>query len=119
MDVKELRIGNCLCDLLGGIVTVRAITAGGISIRGEGYTVSASLFTPIPLTESFLNEHEYPSAYDGVKIGDKININFESKNVNIYIKSLDDDITLPLPEYVHEFQNLIYALHKEEIEFKM
>lgn len=138
MDVKKLRIGNLIYDDNGFLSIVTGFSPFDHSIRcdevegcevlidifkkGEwnnGWSCESIYCEPIPLTESFLNEHGYPSSYDGIKIGDKINIHFESKNVNIHIESLDDDIVLPLPEYVHEFQNLIYALHKEEVKFKM
>lgn len=136
MDVKELRIGNLIYDEDGFLSMVIGFAPLEHSIRcdeGEGcevlidifkkrgwdsgYVCESMLCDPILLTKSFLNEHGYPSSYDGVRIGDKINIHFESKTINIYIEKMDDDIELELPKYVHELQNLIFALHKEEIKF--
>jgi hypothetical protein len=54
VKATELRIGNYINDMTGGLATVRGITDKGIWITGDGGPAPESAFSPILLTEEIL-----------------------------------------------------------------
>lgn len=110
---KELRIGNFILNELpfGGneIVEIKSYDFGtGKMTRAKG----------VPINEL---EKEFGLRFDDkgfIEISNKCVVDTRSLTVNIFIEFLDHDIDLKLPDFIHEFQNLYFALTGEELELK-
>lgn len=121
MEGKELRIGNLVNHSELGIVEVIAVGKDYIHciFNGETFYESVGRFSPIPLTLEWLlkfgfkamEEGEY--TYDAYSKGG-IQIWHQDKNKLIIEKP---DVSYPL-QYVHQVQNLHFALKGEELQIK-
>ena len=118
MKAQELRIGNLLKDIDGNIVEV-------ITVYGNGnYVVHSSihqfaiiekdddLIIPIPLTEEWLLRfgfvsNPYQDRYENQSI--HIECNKTRGVTELWIESM------PHIKYVHQLQNLYFALTGEEL----
>jgi len=114
---NELRLGNRL-SLSGKITAVRGVVydeyTDGFGVYCETGIVAISAFTPIPLTEELL-----------VKCGFVDNDTTQYRKDDliydggyIYLYSYNDgepDPRLAKCEYLHQLQNLIFALTGEEL----
>lgn len=114
MKANELRIGNFVSDRLGIVI-----------IGTNGRIEFADIYKPIPLTEEWLVKFGFVKTYYDFEKG---YIKFD-KNISDYgcegIKSNfwlvpngdDDWYRIPLNLlYVHQLQNLYFALTGEELE---
>jgi hypothetical protein len=109
---KELRLGNCVYSCKGGIVT-----RVGILQLGGQYP-----YEPIPLTEEvflkfgarkYQNDHGCDSYSFDVKLSSPLS--FYDKNVNGFMCNK----TSYFVEYVHQLQNLFFALTGEELKMEL
>ena len=114
MTAQELRIGNYVQDLVGAPCRVRAINEGGISIKGGGYSASVEMFKPIELTNDILSK----CGFD-VKFTNGGFIKWQKDD----FKLIDRRLPYPLNYsarvvYLHQLQNLYFALTGEELTLK-
>ena len=122
MDVKELRIGNVIGDIIGAPVIVRAINNGGIAIRGEAWCIDASMLDPIKLTEEILLKCGFvaKSVYSNFVLGElELESCYRNRTTNerscFYLDGNIPDFMKIRIDYLHQLQNLIYALTGEEL----
>lgn len=106
MIAKELRIGNYFKDYAGRIETVTIKTL--VDIESIGYNDAEY----IQINEDYLLRfgfihHELYNTYN--KDGISIYINDRKPNVSLF----NEPIEL---FFIHELQNLYYAIYKEELE---
>ncbi len=100
MEAKELRIGNWVTEN-GRLIHIH-----------DGFGIDhAYNFEPIPLTEDWLLKFGFELKNWGIKVwylkGFEIDQNF-------YLKGIDWGVRF---KYVHQLQNLYFALTNEELEF--
>lgn len=125
MEANELRIGNYVYDDNGAFVQVEQINSDKINkwiTVSRGWLIYSSNIYPITLTEEWLlklglfNNDRF--MYEHIK-----HIDFEIYNENegIYRLSVNSNeyiICKPI-EFVHQLQNLCFALMGEELEIKL
>jgi hypothetical protein len=113
MKANELRMGNLVQDTLGVVE---------IGLNAE--VKFADTYNGIPITEKWLSKLGFIDLQErcglnGIYsiIGKKGNINIETMSYCEidYEGSVNDIVKI---EYVHELQNLFYALNKEELIIK-
>ena len=123
MEAKELRIGNLIYGVSDRIETVIGLGSDTISAY-PGKLVDAQMFfteddfTPIPLTEEWLikfgfeKHHLYSEQYNK----DNYSIVFCKDNcIDFWIADCDDcGVAVKIP-FVHQLQNLYFALTGEEL----
>ena len=112
MDIKELRIGNLVLDREGKIGVVCEVCdclgAGFVKFENDLQLTSIQYVEPIPLTEECLKKFGISNIWVFEIFGD------DSRGFHI---------SYPYGEwifikYVHELQNLYFALVGEELEIK-
>jgi len=107
MKANELRLGNSLIDSRSNEIHV----VSGNSIHSMQYAESTEILKPIPLTEEWLLKFGFKS--------DPENIVFEINGLLVYKQDstfwfdlISDSIEI---EYVHQLQNLYFALTNKEL----
>ncbi|MCT3691033.1 hypothetical protein HZQ92_05535 [Elizabethkingia anophelis] len=120
MEGKELRIGNYIkhSELLG-ITEVMAVGKDYIHILFNKETLYESIkwFTPIPLTEEWLLKLGFKKSKfssNCFKITNGYKFDFAGGEV-LYL----DSIRLEHIKYIHQLQNLHFALGGEELTIKI
>ena len=106
MKASELRIGNLVYDNLGGTLKIK-----GISLESD-----LSHIKPIPLTEEWLLKFgfEFDEEDDGYQKGKyKVSVSNEGCLFFINIGYYPEEIAEF--NYVHQLQNLYFALTNEEL----
>lgn len=112
MKANELRIGNWIYNENGQIVSVLATRIVLCDDR-------RAIYKPIPITEEWLLKLNFTEVFEG---------HFESPNEMIIVSfdPLKVSIICPMPwieledcQFVHELQNLHFALSKTEINFDL
>jgi len=118
MKTTELRIGN-LVLLDGEEMIITGITKDYVYFEGGFSMISFTDIKGIPLTEEWLLKFGFKKTK---MKGNKNLMEFIKGNFIIYLYeeievyfSIWDDITL---KYVHQLQNLYFALTGEELEIK-
>lgn len=124
----DLRIGNLMLDKLGDIVELYSINKTFFHVDGYKRQVSVKSIKPIPLTEEWLVKFGFNKEYKEGYIG--INVNF-TDFVLTYPKRMGEfqdyfafqyetgtlsrfkDI-----KFVHQLQNIYFALTGEELTIK-
>lgn len=122
IQANELRIGNWI---LSSNVPLR-INGGFISDLESSphHSIFLSYFKPIPLTEEWLLKFGYTyytGKTEGVltkDYGGKLDIDFVDKIVQVKSHYEEDLLYRPLHniKYVHQLQNLYFALTQTELE---
>lgn len=112
MNAKELRIGNYIWNTYGFLQTITAEDILDLSNYSNFKPERCQYFTPIPLTEEWLLklgfQKEAPYFYlDPLKI---------HNNTVWYAKELISEINI---HYIHQLQNLYFALTEKELEIKL
>ena len=113
MKASELRIGNLVNYNEGGIFKVIGIHEFGIDCENEIETTYMEYenFKPIPLTEEWLLKFGFKNnrlgLFDCVKVGD--DIGYHIYFIGKHLKEV---------QYVHQLQNLYFALTGEELTIK-
>lgn len=121
MKATELRIGNLIYDICGGKCVVRGITSKGIWIRDKGGPASENSFNPIPITEQWLlksglYKHDGCDYYLCVRC--EMAVYLESDYCRVYAFNEVDESQWLLNhhlQYLHQLQNLFFALTGEEL----
>tara|TARA_R110001592_G_scaffold268269_3_gene534543 strand:- start:49840 stop:50208 length:369 start_codon:yes stop_codon:yes gene_type:complete len=117
MEVQELRLGNLVNykQTTHRIKSVGRIISTIVRLNGDVYDSGASQIDPIPLTEEWINNFGFDSSW---KKGDfQICTTSEHEYGTLYYKSKDNGAAfLPVVlKYVHQLQNLYFALTGEEL----
>ena len=118
MEASELRIGNYVNDRFDSQVIVCDITHTGINLNYGYSTISINELKPIPLTEEWLLRFGF------VKIRGLHLCKGYSLNSGEYLVYIDDrGVYLKTNKnifikYVHQLQNLYFALTGEELTLK-
>lgn len=122
LQSKDLRIGNYVYDNHRKIVVDVALN----TLRLLSYNVDDNNYTPIPLTEEWLERLGFEREEDEIH-GEKTwdyQRDIEGRecwaewNEKGQLEGVTIDCTNRLFKYVHEFQNLYFALTGEELELK-
>lgn len=117
MDARELRVGNLVDSEYDGIVPVSVKLLERIIDEVEGVS-------PIPLTEEWLERFgfergasETMSAYYHKKVGiDDLCLRFMRQTPSIYFcKGNEENSSYEPKYYVHQLQNLYFALTGKEL----
>lgn len=126
MKANELRIGNYI-KLLNKETTVGELFDDGITtdLDNHSYEYIYDLVEPIPLTEEwllkfgFVFEDEQHHEYFGSYLRDDLNgySLIVNKNENKFILRTDV-FDLTTISYVHQLQNIFFALTGNELEIK-
>lgn len=113
MKANEIRIGN-LFTVNGFTMYVEAIFKDTVYFDFEGEGNIKDLI-PIPLTEEILNKAGFESHYHGFIRNERIFIEETLNGWNIGFFG----ITMREVRYIHDLQNLIFALTGEEIKIEL
>lgn len=116
MEAKELRIGNYLHDRKGNLCKVIELREDGIYAPAISEAITGLPNKPIPLTEEWLlklgfNKSKFSS--NCFKITNGYKFDFAGGEV-LYL----DSIRLEHIKYIHQLQNLHFALGGEELTLK-
>ena len=122
MEAKHLRIGNYIerHNKVTGVKDIVQVDGGTPLLAFEGMTTLK--FNPIPLTEECLLKFGFAQrlkTYDcNFYENRKLSINIRSDYATVFLKQYKQDSYLISIEYVHQLQNLYFALTGEELEIK-
>lgn len=119
MEASELRIGNWV-NGIGGPCLVRGTTKGGIWLMTKVSETDEFAVSPIPLTEEWLLKFGF-EPYEN--IGNRRLYHIETFIVESSIPAAPVYYTssrelICFIEYVHQLQNLYFALTGEELTIK-
>jgi len=118
MKASELRIGNLL-EFSNGIVPSKIITVGrrffssaSVNGDGDGDFQITPYYKPITLNEDWLMKFGFDKNFDFLLRKKGFSICFEKvgNKLNCYLESIGIDI-----QYVHQLQNLYFALVGKEL----
>lgn len=135
MEAKELRIGNYVYKQWDKMVKQYAGQRTALHQVQNVNLQSAQQYDPIPLTEEWLLRFKqfevskyfsYQFTYEKGEPYSKgqmiVTLDFREKHMQISVNREDGEnlgyIFLPLPEYVHTFQNWFVLLTSEELTIK-
>jgi hypothetical protein len=118
MDIKELRIGNNV--MIGGIITkIEGLSTWDDIIQNSNFSERPlSEFEPIPLTEEILLKCGFKKdgRYLILKLEEYCNLFYDTTDKTICIGvEYEAGGTERKFEYVHQLQNLVFALTGEEL----
>lgn len=119
MKANEIRIGN-IFTVSGFPMYVEAIFKDTVYLNFEGnegdvWEENIKDLIPIPLTEEILNKAGFESHYHGFIRNERIFIEETLNGWNIGFFG----ITMREIDYLHDLQNLIFALTGEEIKIEL
>lgn len=117
MDAKELRLGNFLQDRKGRLCVVEIIDNNdeGFMASAVKWLVTSLPNSPIPLTEEWLFKFGFEKGNLEYFIHENVRINFDLQFEFKGVNNLNFGTNL---EYVHQLQNLYFALTGKELEVK-
>ncbi len=128
IDVKELRVGNLISDDKQNVFTVKTIQSDTVnyeSIHGETLysPIALKYCEPIPLTEEWLLKFGFEKPQFNNYLQKDFNlftVYWYPKGEGFYFHDARDlNCTIdPLLKYVHQVQNLYFALTGKEIIIK-
>lgn len=123
MRANELRIGNWVNSQFGGIQQVVDVMCDGVNtLKYDG--INYEFIDPIPLTEEWLLKFgfEYNDYYKNYKI--KADIYYHSVKLDDGVWCYNNDYSdagcyfISEIEYVHQLQNLYFALTQTELVYE-
>ena len=121
---QELRIGNYVFDIDGDVLQVGEILDIGVKFKGTSLSSRYEKINPIPLTEEILlkfgfEKREHKSFFKGKEL---IYFTFTSNKYGFLIWNTIQNqwwvlgkISISQPIYVHQLQNLYFALTNTEL----
>lgn len=109
MKSEELRLGNYVFEQ-GEFVNITQIDESIVSYHG---------YEPIPLTEEILLKCGFEKQSAVYSLGADLVIGIDLDFVGIYNDRNEDDIELDCPKYLHQLQNLYFALTGKELNIKL
>jgi hypothetical protein len=102
MKVEELRIGNWVYNYKNKLVQIVRWSGGNAYYTDDNSLFSVGRSSSIPLSNGWFEKFNWKNGFHKgllMRVGSQINLFGQIVPVN----------------YVHELQNLYYALHKEEL----
>jgi hypothetical protein len=124
MNANELRIGNYVYDDSGEIVQVEQINSDKIhkwiTVSKGGLIYSSNIY-PIPLTKEWFLKLGLLPVWYGYEDIEHREFEISTENEGVYRLSVNSNeyvIGEPI-EFVHQLQNLYFALTGEELEIKL
>lgn len=111
MKIKDLRVGNLLMNFLGEVFEVNAQTIYNFDLPSEFPKPK-----PIPLTEEWLEKFGFKKEKKFLFSYKNFYINFHQEGIATTF--LDTHLINGIG-YVHQLQNLYFALTEEELEIKI
>jgi hypothetical protein len=114
MKANELRIGNFIkFSEDGTIFTVGSIEERGFTVQNDEETawIEAEEFEPIPLTEEWLLKFGFEKNY---RVNWRLKSGYHWIEVNLHSVYINGQQVV-LIEYVHQLQNIYFALTGEEL----
>jgi hypothetical protein len=125
MKAQELRIGNYVLFANDGtIFTVNTIEGYGMILlnKDEDTWIEYDQIEPIPLTEELLlkfgNAEKDSRFSNEITIYDRFQFIWKENYKYWYVITRDSKEYLTKIEFVHEYQNFIFALTGNELELK-
>ena len=115
MKANELRIGNLIYGYSGRVCAISSINESFIKIRNDQDTILLCDCKPIPLTEDWLVKLGFESNPYQDRYENKV-IQVECNKLRGYTELWIDG--MPHIKYVHQLQNLYFALTGEELILK-
>ena len=121
MKANELRIGNLIYGVSDRIekityITERYVKTNLIKIEAESQILGIEHLQPIPLTEEWLLKLGFRTEENYSFELDNISINTKRELMWIFTKCKNNVVVgLDLTEYVHELQNIYFALTGSEL----
>ncbi|SHH96072.1 hypothetical protein SAMN05421866_0052 [Chryseobacterium oranimense] len=119
MEENELRIGNLVYDYDGKVSTVTSIDHRSIRVNNESIGFSGLSLNPIPLNYEWLLKLGFEK--DGNEFSkDRFIIRLDQRSLIIQGFEYDYNGILLGTEnlYVHDLQNLYFAVKREELTIK-
>ncbi len=118
MEANELRISNLVTDLDGDVMPISEITKDYVSFSGCNLKSRYGKIKPVPLTEDWLIRfgfEKYDNHFDFRFKGFCISFYLyeTGKIIECYLESVGLDVI-----YVHQLQNLYFALTGLELTLK-
>lgn len=115
MKANELRIGNWINDNgYNSIIGVIDSHYHAIQISGSPRMIALETIEPIPLTEEWLPRLGFPKDRDTMNLLFDYIIYFERQQNSLYLCNNQTKVQYVI-EWVHEAQNLYFALTGEEL----
>lgn len=110
---NELRIGNLLVDYKGDVHHVCKRTIWTISeVTNHGYE-------PIPLTSEWLGKLGFADEDKNVFTKERLKIGLDDNGGANWVFYFEQHLSLHSMSYVHQLQNLYFALLGEELAIKV
>ncbi len=119
----ELRIGNWINDISGNPTQVRGVGTNGIWISKSG-PATETAFKPTPLTEEWMVKFGFLSVQIDHPAPNHLAFELNGLHVKIYHTGeiaiwYNGHALIPhIHKYVHQLQNLYFALTGNELELK-
>lgn len=131
MEISELRIGNYVLDngLIHKIVSIRSKEYGKWVEDGQSniiamcdgafYDCTEKEISPVPLTEELLLKIGAKKYLPSKVIYDRFCLSYLPWYHYWYVTDKESRCYITKIEFVHEFQNMIFALNGEELEVNL
>jgi len=113
MTAQELRIGNLVYDSDNDVMAISEISDVWVSFKGSNIKNFNSSIKPIPLTEKLLNKCEFKFKELGFE---NLSVSYGTTSKEIHFVIGSHYVRL---NFVHELQNLYFALTKHELTIKL
>jgi hypothetical protein len=119
MEAKELRIGNWVLNdrVKNTVISINENAVGLLTLQGNHISGRIELIQPIPLTEEWLLKFGF-DGYDKAINDNLITIKGETALIWGELGSTYSHAFHAPCKYVHQLQNLYYALTGTELEIK-
>jgi len=115
MKRTELRVGNLILLGLSEILEVRSIHPLCIIVTDANREIHFDSVRPIPLTEDWLEKFGFKNTDAGWSNGTKANLH-KTVNGGYMLPSFGHHDFVTELKYVHQLQNLYFALTGKELE---
>jgi hypothetical protein len=116
MQSKDLRIGNLIYNHKKEIIQVNGVNLKGYILINEEQNISDNYAMPIQLTNKWLLDLGFKTKYKGLYEKGGFELDILGYNVAFYLPKYGE--YYKNINYVHELQNLYFALTSEELELK-
>lgn len=124
MGVNEIRIGNFVSlsgELQLKVIEITTVAFYAMDKKGENFKSSWADIQPIPLTEEWLLKF----GFEKIKSGYEEAETYDFYNENLYFNMANQSIKINgnyaisfIPDYVHQLQNLYFALTNTELKLE-
>ena len=114
---NELRLGNYLQDRNGKLAIVEELSKEGI--KAYSGIVTGLPLSPIPLNEEWLNKFGFEKSFGDYWMESNSGFYFGISSNGELMYLFDEEMICPANiKYVHQLQNLFFALTGKELELR-